>query len=201
MKIKAIATIAQKEKAVKLCNTEDTQWVMLKGAAYPLYGLPELNPETLPVVMDIPEHKSDKMLISWADKPDELCFDDVCDGERELPPPQLVSIGYGGQVMYPEITSKGLVFYDPEYLKPLDGEFALYERVTKSGQIYLAAKTGFMLKAIIMPIAVNTTDMAARLSSLLYALQTESGVIRTTENIAIDLGTGEVVEGSDDNGR
>lgn len=174
MKIKAIAAIAQKEKAIKLCNTEDTQWVLLRGAAYPLYGLPRLDPETLPVVLDIPESKSGKMLISWDDKPECLLFDDVCDGERELPPPQLVSIGYGGQVMYPEITSRGLLFYDPEYLKPvMDSDFSLYERVTKSGQVYLAVKTGFMLKAIIMPLEVQKEKIAERLSALLTALNIE----------------------------
>lgn len=186
MKIKAIAAIAQKEKAIRLCSTEDAQWVLLKGAAYPLYGLPRLDPETLPVVLDIPESKSGKMLISWDDKPEGLLFDDVCDGERELPPPQLVSIGYGGQVMYPEITSRGLLFYDPEYLKPvMDSDFSLYERVTKSGQVYLAVKTGFMLKAIIMPLEINPTDMSGRLSALLVAL---------SKTIPVDKDTGEVLE-------
>lgn len=194
MKIKQISTIAQKEKAIKLCNTEDTQWVLLKGAAYPLYGLPELNPETLPLVLDIPENKSNKMLIEWDSKPADLSFEDVCAGESELPPPQLVSLGYGGQVMYPEITSKGLVFYDPEYLKPVDGEFEIFERVNTSGQVYLAVKTGFMLKAIIMPLEVQKEKIAERLSNLLSALHTDSGINKAEENYAIDPDTGEVIE-------
>ena len=51
------------------------------------------------------------------------------------------------------MTSQGIAFFNAEYLKPVSdcGDLSLYERYTKSGDLYLVAKSGMMVEAVVIP--------------------------------------------------
>jgi hypothetical protein len=53
-------------------------------------------------------------------------------------------------------TQAGVTFFASKYLKPLEtgenGSCDLYERITSTGQVYIVAKQGMMLEAVILPM-------------------------------------------------
>ena len=55
--------------------------------------------------------------------------------------------------MTPIMTSQGIAFFNAEYLKPVSDceDLSLYERYTKSGELYLVAKSGMMVEAVVLP--------------------------------------------------
>lgn len=75
-----------------------------------------------------------------------------------------------GRGIIPYMTSQGVAFIDAKYLQPLsdieDSMLNLYERHTKSGQIYFAAKSGFMLVGIILPVDAINDQFVERLKQL-----------------------------------
>jgi len=170
MKIKAIASLLKEHKIIELWDAGDTQWISNGRAAYPLYGMPRLDEETVMTVMDIPEKDRDKYMVNDLYAPTNLNLSDYDDTERRLLP-QLLTIGYGGEVLMPARTSLGLMFIDPAYLKPIDENYELFERESGNGDLYVAVKAGLLLKAIILPKAQNAEDIAERLSKLLDELR------------------------------
>ena len=96
-----------------------TQWISNDRAFYPTYGLPRLDTETLPYVLDIPEKKQAKILFDRKEElPDLLNFSDYDDTEQVLPRAG-ATVGFRNEVFLPVRTSLGLMFIDPEQLKPL----------------------------------------------------------------------------------
>lgn len=181
MKIKAIASLLKGNRLINLWDCGDTQWISNGRAAYPLYGMPRLDEETVMTVMDIPEKDRDKYIVDNLGAPTKLNLSDYDDTERRLPPPML-TIGYGGEVLMPARTSLGLMFFDPAYLKPIDEDYELFEREDKDGEMYIAVKAGLLLKGIILPKVENAEDIAERLSKLLDELrQTISRIEQATE--------------------
>lgn len=202
MKIKSIAAICRSKKTVYLFSdyANAVQWISDGTAAYPLYGMPELDEETVLTIMDVPEKERGKWLVNMFALPEKYDFKDVANGER-LTPGVGVSIGYGGGVYAPVRTSQGLRLFDPGYLKPLadmQEVTELYERIDGSGEPYIAVKAGFMLVALITPCSFSTEDLADKLEmvcrELREAMDRRKLAKGEGEQLEIDEDTGEVLE-------
>ena len=196
MKLKTALSIIRKERVINLFYTpEGYQWISSGGVAYPLYGLPEMDADSLAVLLDISEKEKSKHHFVVGVSPSDISFKDYIDAERKLPMEGLVSIGYGGSILYPARTSEGLRFFDPTYLRPITEEYEIFERESQNG-IYLAVKTGFLLAAIIMPKNVLEEDLAHRLENVLNSLKDSIEKKEASEipGFNVDLNTGEIIE-------
>lgn len=74
----------------------------------------------------------------------------------------------------PVRTSRGLRFYNPDYLKPLkdlQNTLEIYERHTESGMLYFAVKSGMLLQAIVLPMTPEYGKILGELLDLCAALQ------------------------------
>ena len=147
MVIKEISKLCQRRRTAVIYDDycRRTQWISDERTFYPTFGLPRLDTETLPYVLDIPEGKQVKMLFDRnVELPDQLNFSDYDDTEQVLPRAG-ATVGFRNEVFLPVRTSLGLMFIDPEQLKPLkdiEAEIELYERVAKNGEPYIVAKRG-----------------------------------------------------------
>lgn len=156
MKIKAIVSICKKAKAFRLfdnCEENGLQWLGDGNAVYPLLKMPPLNEKNLFAVFDIPEKQQNKMYVTNDALPENIDFRDAVECENILTPGEM-DIGYAGRVLRPLHTSQGLTFIDTKYLDPLtdyEDMLELYERTDRSGNLYIAVKSGFMLVAVILP--------------------------------------------------
>ena len=206
MIIKAIAKLCKETRNITIFEEEGgTQWISNGYAAFPLHNMPELDTSTVLTVFDIPEKDRGKYLVQRKELPAGLNFDDE-DGTERLLRPGNLSIGYAGDILETARTSLGLLFYNAAYLKPLndlENGYEIYEREDSMGRIYLTAKSGFFLQAVIMPKVLQAPDLADRMEELAAELRTtisyykarETGDSEEQEDLFhVDPATGEVKE-------
>lgn len=162
MKIKKLIDLCKKRGLFHLFEDERAQWLSDGVALYPLYNVPGFDEETLCRTFDITEKQQEKIVFRHEMRlPSQYCFDDFTDGEVMcVQSPVIINGGSHGLIACK--TSQGVMFLDRKYLVPLEdtaeGMLEIFERTTKDGQIYFAAKSGFMLLAVIMPYdAINET--------------------------------------------
>ena len=196
MVIKEISKLCQRRRTAVIYDDycRRTQWISDERTFYPTFGLPRLDTETLPYVLDIPEGKQAKMLFDRnVELPDQLNFSDYDDTEQVLPRAG-ATVGFRNEVFLPVRTSLGLMFIDPEQLKPLkdiEAEIELYERMDKNGEPYIAAKRGLELKAVILPI-YQGEPLLEELETLTKELS--ASISRRKMMGKVDPETGEVKE-------
>lgn len=221
MKIKSIAAICKKSKSVLLCDMPEyngsiDQWVGDGSALYPLHNIPYMGTENICTIFEFTDNDMEKSFIRHCNVPAEINFHDIDPKERIINPPKM-SIVCSGLVLKPLQTSQGLVFIDSKYLSPLaDINFRaleLYERVTKSGQIYIAAKNGLLLLAIIMPLdtindifleQIETLARECRVSYERKEAANRKAAMNEPQQISldgrkVDSGTGEILPEEADN--
>lgn len=174
MKLKVVSSICQRNRRLVLYDRTDDrgelsdQWLGDGAAAYPLYGAPIMDPAELCTVLDIPEKKVEKMLISRLPIP-AIDLDDVADWEVAIEKPKL-SIYHGGRVLLPLETTRGVLFIQAAYLDPLKDmadTLQLWERRTADGRPYIAAKAGLMIFGVIFPVDAVNEDLVDCLEKLL----------------------------------
>lgn len=205
MILKNLAAVCNAHKRIFLYSsaTSDVQWAGDGKAFYPLHGVPWLDGDTIQTIFSVPEKQRNKFDIQDLALPGYLDCRDVPDcGEIQLRPEEL-SIGYEDTVLYPVRTRRGLMFYNPIYLRPLNDKLAkieMYERESPTGQVYFAAKAGTFLEAIILPEDVNEEKLLDKLRDLTDDLETtlhcqtaEEEVEDDPAQIRIDPRTGEVL--------
>lgn len=201
MILKNLAAICRAHKRIKLYEGDGVQWVGDGNAFYPMHGIPRMDEDTVQNVFDVPEKQRDKFLIEREYAlPTEYDFEDIPElGERQLRPEE-ISIGYMDAILYPVQTSRGLMFYDPLYLKPLADKLAkleVYERYDTDGEVtHFAVKAGAFLEAVILPERVNEEKLLDKLRKLTDDMETALHY-RTAEGEEIpehDPETGEVYE-------
>lgn len=150
------------------------QWVSEGHAMYPLHGMPCLTSDVLARVFDVPEKDRPKYSIRHdTELPELFCYEDVAKNEIQLKDEPYIIQRYD-TVLRPVRTSRGLMFYDPNLLKPLrdvQDTMEIYERKTPKGQIYFAVKSGFLLQAIVLPYMMDSKRMLDELLGLCEALQ------------------------------
>ncbi|OGO90328.1 MAG: hypothetical protein A2Y17_12225 [Clostridiales bacterium GWF2_38_85] len=168
MKIKSIASICKNNKSVILYEGKSCQWISDGAAIYPLFGLPKMTKENIFTMFDVPEEKQSGFYFDSKEELPSFCFSDADGGERLLDRATL-SVCAKGHVVEPLKTSLGIAFINEKYLAPFGdcvNGFELYERVTKSGQVYIAVKEGFILLGIIMPYDLVNEEFVNDLNSL-----------------------------------
>jgi hypothetical protein len=96
-----------------------------------------------------------------------LCLKDVDQYELEVAQPALV-MRYEGMELLPLKTSAGLVFIQEKYLSPLDEleYMRLFERRSGGGGVYIVAKVGMLLQAVILPVDVVCDRLVYQLGEL-----------------------------------
>lgn len=209
MKIKNVAAICKRSKNIVLyydrSGSGKQQYISDGFAVYPIFGLPELNEEYILTIFDIPEKERDKWIVRETILPDGISLDDTDDGEKEVFQISM-SINYGGVPLRPLKTKSGIVYIDSRYLSPLSDVLdvlRLYERRTEEGALYIAAKAGLLLQAVILPYSdinenfVNRLSELAKLTAEAFNNQYADGPLAEMPGqvgFNVDPATGEVVE-------
>ena len=180
MILKNLASMCRKRLFIEMFHDGNgMQWIGEKHAIYPMVGIPEVNKEQVLFLFDIPEKKRAECFT--VDQGNIEDFYDVSDGaadnEAQMMPPAMMT---GGKLLTPIMTSQGIAFFNAEYLKPVSDceDLSMYERYTESGELYLVAKSGMMVEAVVLPENMS----GDRGKNLLESLQ------QITEMMAAQLG-------------
>ena len=187
-------------------DPEELQWAGDGGAIYPLHGMPGMVEEDLRAVFDVPEKDEEKFLIDHhLTLPEGICYKEVDQkGETQLRPEAWILKRYD-KLFVPVQTSRGLRFYNPDYLKPLkdlQNTLELYERHAADGSMYFAVKSGMLLQAIVLPLAPDYGKLLEELLEICQGLQqtvetmkeAAAGAEPEDDQLSIDPETGEVLE-------
>lgn len=214
MKLKKVGSICAATGRYYLFDVKDSegnvtgQWLGDGCAVYPLEGMPYMEMENVCAMYDLTEKKQEKSVLRHQAAPEAIGWEDTDPTERLLEDPKLC-IRYDGREMLPLETSQGIVFIDEKYLAPLNSTeyMRLYERRTRDGNVYIAAKIALLVQAVIMPVdAVNealvaavsdleTMMRAALLKKRTYTQKREdAGVEGQSELFQVDKETGEVID-------
>ena len=173
MRIKKVGAICNAGGCYYLMDERDAageivgQWLGDGKSAYPLVGLPVMDLENICAMFDITEKKREKLVMRRADVPDSMNWEDTVPLERQFDDPKLC-VRYDGRDLLPLETSAGVTFIQEKYLLPLDGleYMRLYERQSTSGGLYIVAKIGMILQAVIMPMDLPDKDFMEALNDL-----------------------------------
>jgi hypothetical protein len=174
MKIKSIARICAQDKRIFIYDKRqsdgeiDMQWIGDGSAMYPAFDLPLLEEESIFAIFDIPEKNRDKYLFQHKNVPERLSFEDQVLCENILDTGKL-EIAVAGRILKPLQTQRGLAFIDAKYLSPLSDSLdtlELYEQLTPDGQVYIVAKAGFMVMAVIMPYDIINENFVKQMEEL-----------------------------------
>lgn len=173
MKIKKIGAICNACGVYYLMDQKNAvgetvyQWLGDGKSAYPLVGMPTMDVENICAMFDITDKKREKLVMRQFEAPNTMNWEDTDSFERRLDDPKLC-VRYDGRDLLPLETSAGITFIQEKYLLPLDGMdyMQLYERKSSDGRLYIVAKIGMILQAVIMPMDVVTDDLVDRLDEL-----------------------------------
>ena len=223
MKIKSIAAICKRNKRVVLFNKYGAggdllaQYISNGGVVYPIFGLPELDAESILTIFDVPEKDREKWFVKCAPMPEEINLEDTDEDEFPVEDGAL-SLIHTGIPLKPLRTRRGLVFIDSRYLSPMSDVLdvlGLYERATPYGSPYIVAKAGLMLQAAIMPRDVITSQFVENMRELARECavslerrerEREQAAARavagdpTQCTFNVDASTGEVLDGESEAG-
>lgn len=178
MKIKDIATLAKKEKELTLIepnHDEGVQWIRVGNGLYPLYGMPKLDTESIITVLDISDRDAEKITVynEFAEK--DIEYTGYVD-EGEPLGESAITISLSDIVYKPIITSRGLMFIKPTYLKPIYGEEReIYERKRENGEIYFSIQHGTFVIALLWPEKINMPLMQKEINLLSEQLNRSAG--------------------------
>lgn len=213
MKLKKVNAVCNASGIYYLMNQKNAvgetmcQWLGDGRAAYPLAGLPDMDVENICAMFDITDKKREKLLMKQVDAPGSMNWDDTAPYERALDDPKLC-VRYDGADLLPLETSAGVTFIQEKYLLPLDGQdyMRLYERRSTSGVVYIVAKIGMMIQAVIMPMDLPDNDFMSLLNELVrqcndamrkraLANQQDNALEPEPEPLfQVDDNTGEIIE-------
>ncbi len=203
MVLKKIARLCKEHGSLRLWDGRGEQWLGDVGAAYSMAGAPELDEATAAFLLDLTEKDLEKIDVKYYGHPPEgVDFSDADENDRPvtLPSHRLTS---GGRELLAVHTSAGVQLFNPDYLEPLKdlrNGLEWYERQTEGGLTYLVAASGWVLRAVIMPLDINKyADLPARLEAMAAGLRksleaAERREAEDAEQLAIDPETGEVRE-------
>ena len=82
MKIKKLARLCSARKRIQLFDGETVKYIGDGSAVYPVWGMPELDKESLMVVFDIPEKKQKDFFMSREPAPESINLKDVDETEQ-----------------------------------------------------------------------------------------------------------------------
>ena len=170
MKIRKIIDICKKNGNIIIFESGKEQWISDGAAVFPMFNLPQFDEDSLCRTYDITDKQAAKIHFRHEyTMPAAIDFEDCTEDENVVTRGPMC-LSDAGRGIIPYMTSQGVAFIDAKYLQPLsdieDSMLNLYERHTKSGQIYFAAKSGFMLVGIILPVDAINDQFVERLKQL-----------------------------------
>ena len=169
LKIKKIVDMFAKGKHIRLYDVEPMQWISDGAAFYPLEGVPRFNEFTLRKTYDI----DDKVLILTENAlPEALCFEDAS-VEENVVLPDKIQLQPHGEATTSFRTQNGVTFVKSRYMDKISAneDTMIYERVSRDGYIYLAAKEGMLVKALILPMICPSKDYISDAEELVQVLR------------------------------
>lgn len=173
MNLKKVAALCGQESTFQLFDQVDKngevvcQWLGDGAACYPIAGLPYMDMDNICVMFDISEKKQEKSILRHSQAPGSINWEDTDPAERQFDDPKLC-VRWEGREMLPLRTSAGITFIQKKYLTPLDRQeyLRLHERKSQGGGVYIVAKVGMMIQAVIMPVDVVTDGFVDKLDEL-----------------------------------
>lgn len=173
MKLKKVAALCRQTGMFYLFDQVDEnaevvcQWLGDGYAAYPIAGLPYMDTDNICAMFDITEKKQEKLIFRREQAPDIINWSDNDPKEYQLEDPKLC-VRYEGRDMLPLSTSAGITFIREKYLAPMDNleYMRLYERKYRGGGIYIVAKIGMIIQAVIAPMDVVNGEFVGRMEGL-----------------------------------
>ena len=176
MKIKALAALCKAAgKQVYILKEYDRdgnfrrQYISEGHAIYPADDLPEMNPELLLTIFDVPgKDKPDWVVRESKDLSKHVNFDPFTDGDELLEDSRL-NVSYLNRPSKVLFSKERTIFIDTDYLKPTDDvreDRELYLRRLTDGEPYVVVKYGFIVQAAIMPIKYASNGFVKDLGNL-----------------------------------
>lgn len=195
MKLKDISRLCAKSHEICICDMRGAQWLGDGHAMYPVFGLPELDVDTAPAVLDFNEEKAEALDVRNVYLEDRYNMREADDYEEALTGVVLRFLHGGGQLDAWRTESGGIVLIDPIYTKPYFADDAaeptLYLRRRDNGDNYVIGKSGMFVTAIITPEdpdAKTADDLADKFRRLAAAMAAAGTAV------PVDPATGEVLE-------
>lgn len=151
MKYSKIIQLCKQNKTALIMCGGGVQWLSDGQAAYPLYGAPKFDTDSLLTLFDVSEKAAEKMTLKEIPLVSDINFEDYDETETGTSRGRL-SIGYQGRVFLPINTEDGIKFIDQRHTTPLaeDNDVEYYmRRQAYTGKPYFVAKTGFCIRAVI----------------------------------------------------
>ena len=147
---KKVIDLCKKRKCLRLYTTDEHQWIATNDAIYPLLCGSAITQDALRVSYSIPE---DVIIVEDGFPPAVFSYEDAEEGEQPATYERIQVSPIGAALCLR--TQEGVSFVDTKCLKPLEagknGEHILYERLDANGNVYIVAKQGMMLEAVILP--------------------------------------------------
>lgn len=167
MKIKAVEAILKGGKTFRIYKNDRCQWLGNGIAFYPLDDFPEITPDNILSMFDIPQDKREKFYCKYDTFPEGLNLGDVDENETLLER-DIFNVVYFEQLLVPLKTPTGLRFIQKRLLKPFgaDDEYELYLRFV-SGTPYVAVKRGWYVHGIIAPLLIENDKFIKQAEELL----------------------------------
>lgn len=168
MKIKAVEAILKGGKTFRIYQNDRCQWLGNGIAFYPLDDFPELTPDNIFSVFDIPQDKREKFRCEYDTFPVGLNLSDVDENETLLER-DIFDVIYYDRLLVPLKTPTGLIFVQKSLLKPFgkDDEYELYLREMPGGTPYVAVKRGWDVYGIIAPVLIKDDKFIKQAEELL----------------------------------
>ena len=175
MKFNKITSVCKKDKCILIYNlfsgSTVTQWLGNAAAMYRLEGTPEITPDELLVLLDIPAKKRSDWSTSVSNGPFPFSFDD--DGGRPVEE-RLITVGWEGERYRLFEDSSGIYAINEAFLAPFDGhlEYVNFCRQpSDSRRFLLGVRVGLQLQAVIAPSGLlQTESFIEKINALTTAL-------------------------------
>lgn len=155
MKLSVIQRLCKAEKHISIIRDEamKRQWIGTSKALFPVYGLGELDEQTIMTIFDIEEEDREAYNVVIADteyNPDQ--YADNTEHDRQIQLPSYAIATSAGNVL-PIVTDKGIRFLRESVIKAIkkDGYSGIFARTNRRGEIFFVVTDGLMLSAILSP--------------------------------------------------
>lgn len=174
MKIKKLAALCKKNKRAiiyerKIEGTEAVQQYISNGyAIYPVFGLPQLDKESLLTIFDVDQEDWEKWHVSIKDGAPDEYIQEIWQ-EEEAIERWFQPIIHNGDVIKSVYLHGKTVFFNDAFLDPIrDGENLLYYgRFDPRGEPVIVVKSGLLLQGTIMPVKVADETWLSMMETML----------------------------------
>ncbi len=173
MKIKKLAALCKKRKRAiiyerRIKDTDIIQQYISDGCAiYPIFGLPQLDAESLLTIFDVDQDEWEKWHVSMMGTPPDVLSQDVWEGEQPVGRYFQPMVINGDLIKTVQIRGE-TVFFDDAYLDPIrDGENLMYYGRDYGGDWTIIVKSGLLLQAAIFPVRVTTDTWMEMMETML----------------------------------